>query len=78
MNQKQPKKSGVLLWVLMAAAAVCIAAVLLWPSRPDVPVEPSGETTAPLVQTVPVGTVPAPTEPALTEPAATEIGRAHV
>lgn len=72
MNQKQPKKSGVLLWVLMAAAAVCIAAVLLWPSRPDVPVEPSGETTAPLLQTVPVGTVPAPTEPALTEPAATE------
>ena len=72
MNQKQPKKSGVLLWVLIAAAAVCIAAVLLWPSRPDTPVEPSRETTAPAVQTVPVGTEPVRTEPALTEPAATE------
>ena len=75
MNQKQPKKTGVLLWVLIAAAAVCIAAVLLWPSRPDVPVEPSRETTAPVVQTVPVGTVPDLTEPAATEPEMTDPGQ---
>ena len=74
MNQKQPKKSGVLLWVLIAAAAGCIAAVLLWPSRPDVPAEPSRETTAPVVQTVPVGTEPAPTEPAPAETVPAETG----
>ena len=67
MNQKQPKKSGVLLRVLIAAAVLCIAAVMLWPAQADDPVRPSPGTTAPSTPE-PSGTAPVETEPDETRP----------
>ena len=67
MNQKQPKKSGVLLWVLIAAAVLCIAAVVLRSARPDDPVRPSVENTVPS-RTEPAETVPGETKPGEQDP----------
>lgn len=79
MNQKQPKKSGVLLWVLIGFVAVCILAVILWPERTDAPVQPSRESTIPTVRTEPATgsdeTEPLETEPLETEPAGTDPGQ---
>lgn len=59
MKQKQPKKRGVLLLILIAVAAVCIAAAVL---RSD-PVGTPAETGAPDVQNGTVQTAPGETVP---------------
>lgn len=72
MNRKQPKKSGILLWLLIAVVAVCIAEAVLWPSRPNAPMLPSQKTAAPRhtvpARTEPEGTAPTQTKPEETEP----------